>query len=385
MKTFGKLLVTEFKRIFSNNTLISVFILSPILFGLVFANVYKKGKLTELPLVVIDEDRTSLSGKIIDALDDNENIKVVSVRSEAGNIAAEMPSKEYIAVVTIPKNFEANVYQKRYPELQVDLNMANMVSANMASRGIQAVLATMNAGTEIESLKKAGVDPVHAAQLFEPFKVNYNRLYNPSVNYMQLMLPGILATVMQQVLLLGLALVFTRDFEDGYFKTLVSVSSVSLYHIFLKALPFIILSSIMWMIVGSFFPMFQTGMPVFTWPMFVLVSVFTFACISLGMLFSTMFSTQLGATQFLMVLATPSFLLSGFTWPHEGMPKLITDIANALPLTHFLRGFRKLSIYGGTLGDIQPQLKVLWWMGVGWLVLMIAVLQLRINKQVKAI
>jgi ABC-2 type transport system permease protein len=383
MKTFGKLLVTEFKRIFSNNTLISVFILSPILFGVVFANVYKKGKLTELSLVVIDEDHTSLSGKIIDALDDNENIKVISVQNEAGNIAAEMPSKEYIAVVTIPKNFEANVFQKRYPELQIDLNMANMVSANMASRGIQAVLATMNAGTEIESLKKAGVDPAHAAQLFEPFKVNYNRLYNPSINYMQLMLPGILATVMQQVLLLGLAVVFTRDFEDGYLKKLTSISRVSLYHILLKALPFIILSSIMWMIVGSFFPMFHTGMSVFTWPMFVLVSVFTFACISLGMLFSTLFSTQLGATQFLMVLATPSFLLSGFTWPHEGMPKLIADIGNTLPLTHFLRGFRKLSIYGGTLGDVQPQLKVLWWIGAGCLALMIVVLQLRINKQVK--
>ena len=139
----------------------------------------------------------------------------------------------------------------------------------------------------------------------------------------------------------------------------------------------------MWMIVGSFFPMFHTGMPVFTWPMFVLVSVFTFACISLGMLFSTLFSTQLGATQFLMVLATPSFLLSGFTWPHEGMPKLIADIGNTLPLTHFLRGFRKLSIYGGTLRDVQPQLKVLWWIGAGCLALMIVVLQLRINKRVK--
>jgi ABC-2 type transport system permease protein len=65
------------------------------------------------------------------------------------------------------------------------------------------------------------------------------------------------------------------------------------------------------------------------------------------------------------------------------MPKLIVDIANALPLTHFLKGFRKLSIYGGTLGDVQPQLKVLCWMGAGCLALMIVVLQLRINKQVK--
>lgn len=384
MKTFGKLLATEFKRIFSNFTLVSVFFVSPILFGVVFANVYKKGKLTELSLAVIDEDHTTLSAKIIDALDDNENIRVTSVRSEAGNIASEMPSKEYIAVITIPKNFEAGIYQKRYPEILIDLNMANLVPANLATRGIQAVMATMNAGTEIEALKRSGVDPVHAAQRFESFKVSYNRLYNPSANYMQLMLPGIMATIMQQVLLLGLALVFTRDFEDGYFKTLVSFNHFSLYHILLKTLPFIILSSIMWLVAGSFFPVFKTGMPVFTWPMFVLVSVFTFSCISLGILVSTMFSTQLGATQFLMVLATPSFLLSGFTWPHEGMPKPITNIADALPLTHFLRGFRKLSIYRGSLSDIHPQITVLFWMGMVCLLLMAVVLQIKINRLVKA-
>jgi ABC-2 type transport system permease protein len=349
-----------------------------------FGNVYKKGKITNMPIAVIDEDNTPMSVKIIDALNDNENLAVKKVQFDAGDLAAEMPSKNYIAVVTIPAGFEADVYQKRYPELLVDVNMANLVPANFASRGIQAVLGTVSAGVEIEALKKAGTDPVNAAQRFEPFKVNYNRLYNPASNYMELMMPGILGTIMQQVLFLGLALVFSRDFEDGYFKKLAKANKWSLYHIVLKALPFIILIIPIWLIVASFYPMFNIDIAVFSWPMALLVTVFTFACMFIGMLFSLIVPNQLRATELLMVLATPSFLLSGYTWPMESMPRLIQQFANTLPLTHFLEGFRRIAIYKGTLKDIQSQLNALTWMTVICFVLMLILMQLKINKERKA-
>jgi ABC-2 type transport system permease protein len=381
MIKFLRLLKVEFRRIFTNGVLVAVFFGAPILYGLMFGNVYKKGKITDMPIVVIDEDNTPMSVKIIEALNDNENLAVKKVQYTAGNLAAEMPSQNYIAVVTIPAGFEADVYQKRYPELLVDVNMANLVPANFASRGIQAVLGTVSAGVEIEALKKAGTDPVNAAQRFEPFKVNYNRLYNPASNYMELMMPGILGTIMQQVLFLGLALVFARDVEDGYFKKLAKANKWSLYHIVLKALPFIILIIPIWLIVASFYPMFNIDIAVFSWPMALLVTVFTFACMFIGMLFSLIVPNQLRATELLMVLATPSFLLSGYTWPMESMPRLIQQFANTLPLTHFLEGFRRIAIYKGTLKDIQSQLNALTWMTVICFVLMLILMQLKINKE----
>ncbi|MCU7551994.1 ABC transporter permease [Chitinophagaceae bacterium LB-8] len=383
MKKFIYLLKIEFRRIFSNGVLVAVFFGAPILYGLMFGNVYKKGKITDMPIAVIDEDNTPMSGKIIDALNDNENLAVKKVQYDAGNLAAEMPSKNYIAVVTIPSGFEADIYQKRYPELLVDINMSNLVPANFASRGIQAVLGTVSAGVEIEALKKAGTDPVSAAQRYEPFKVNYNRLYNPASNYMELMMPGILGTILQQVLFLGLALVFARDVEDGYFKKLAIANKWSLYHIVLKALPFIILIIPMWLIVAGFYPVFNIEIQVFTWPMALLVTIFTFACMFIGMLFSLLVPNQLRATELLMVLATPSFLLSGYTWPMESMPRLIQQFANMLPLTHFLEGFRRIAVYKGTFKDIQPQMSALAWITAICFVMMVALLQIKINKERK--
>lgn len=380
MKQFISLIKTEFRRIFSNSVLVAIFFGAPVLYGLMFIQVYKKGKVTEMAIVVIDEDNTPMSAKIIDALNDNENLTVAKVQFDAGNIAAEMPSKEYVSVISIPKGFEADILQKRYPELMVDVNTANLVTANFASRAIQTVLGTFSAGVEIESLKKAGMDHATALQRYEPFKVNYNRFYNPSGNYLYLMLPGILGTIMQQVIFLGLGLVFARDFEDGYFNKLVKTSRSSLYHILLKLTPFLLLTAAMWMVVGSFYFIYRIDIPVFSIQMAALVTLFSLACMFIGMLFSLAIPNQLKATELLMVLATPSFILSGYTWPLEGMPVLIQRFADILPLTHFLQGFRKLSVYGGTFRDIQPQMMALGIITIVSFVLIALLLQLKIRN-----
>jgi len=344
---------------------------------------YKQGKITDMPVVVIDEDQTQLSAKMVDAINDNENLKVVKVQFETGDINAKMAAKEYVAVINIPLGFESDVLQKRYPEIIADINTANLVTANFASRALQTVLATMSAGIEIEALKRAGMDASTAAQRFEPFKVNYDRFYNPSGNYLDLMLPGIIGTIMQQVIFLALGLVFARDFEDGYFKKLVRISSSATYHIWLKSVPFIVLITMMWLVVGSFYPLFHIDIPVFTWPMALLVTVFSLACMCVGMLFSLLIPNQLRATELLMVLATPSFLLSGFTWPLEAMPGWIRMLGNTLPLTQFLQGFRKLAVYGGTYADAQPHIRfLLLMMLICWAIMAILLsIKIKITKK----
>jgi ABC-2 type transport system permease protein len=39
------------------------------------------------------------------------------------------------------------------------------------------------------------------------------------------------AAIMQQIIFLAMALVFSRDYEDDYFGTLIKESKLSLYHI----------------------------------------------------------------------------------------------------------------------------------------------------------
>lgn len=385
MNKFLRLLRIEFKRIFSNDVLLAIFFGAPILYGILFGYVYQQAKVVDLPIVIIDQDRSPTTDKIIDAFEDNEGLLVSDVRYTTGNIIDEMPVKQYAAVITLPSNFEADVLQKRHPEVRVDLNMANILNANTASNHIQAVLMTLNAGMEIEGLKKQGMHPAQALASFESFKINFNKLYNSTGNYVNFMLPGLLGGIMQQIIFLAMALVFARDFEDGYFGKLIAESRSSLYHIALKATPFLIMIPLIWLAVSLFFPYFNIDLNIFNFPMLVLATLLTLASMAIGMLFSIAIPSQLKATELLMVISTPAFILSGFTWPTMAIPPAITAIAQYIPLTQFLSGFRKVAFYGGNLSSIKSEIGMLSLITIVCFVAMVILLQIKIHRSSKAL
>ncbi|HLV91714.1 MAG TPA: ABC transporter permease [Aequorivita sp.] len=380
MNKFTRLLRIEFKRIFSNDVLLAIFFGAPILYGFLFGYVYQQAKVVDLPIVIVDQDRSPTTDKIIDAFDDNEGLLVSEVRFTAGDIISKMPTEQYVAVITLPSNFEADVLQKKHPEIRVDLNMANILNANTASNNIQSVLMTLNAGMEIEGLKKQGMHPAQALSSFESFKINFNKLYNSTGNYVTFMLPGLLAGIMQQIIFLAMALVFSRDFEDGYFGKLVKESKSSIYHIGLKATPFLLMLPLVWLAVSLFFPYFNIDASIFNFPMLVLATLLTLASMAIGMLFSIAIPSQLKATELLMVISTPAFILSGFTWPTMAIPQAITNIAQFIPLTQFLSGFRKIAFYGGNLSSVKSEIGMLVLITLVSFVAMAILLQFKIYR-----
>jgi len=380
MNKFTRLLRIEFKRIFSNDVLLAIFFGAPILYGFLFGYVYQQAKVVDLPIVIVDQDRSPTTDKIIDAFDDNEGLLVSEVRFTAGDIISKMPTEQYAAIITLPSNFEADVLQKKHPEIRVDLNMANILNANTASNNIQSVLMTLNAGMEIEGLKKQGMHPAQALSSFESFKINFNKLYNSTGNYVTFMLPGLLAGIMQQIIFLAMALVFSRDFEDGYFGKLVKESKSSIYHIGLKATPFLLMLPLVWLAVSLFFPYFNIDASIFNFPMLVLATLLTLASMAIGMLFSIAIPSQLKATELLMVISTPAFILSGFTWPTMAIPQAITNIAQFIPLTQFLSGFRKIAFYGGNLSSVKSEIGMLVLITLVSFVAMAILLQFKIYR-----
>ncbi len=385
MLEFLNLLRTEFKRIFSNSVLCATFFGAPVLYGILFGFVYQQATVLNLPIVIVDQDNSPLTDRVIDAFEDNEGLLVKDRRYNPGNILEEMPVAQYAAVVTFPSGFEADIHQKRYPEVRVDLNMANILNANTASKNIQQVLMTLNAGIEIESLMKQGFPPEAAKTSYESFKVNFNKLYNSTGNYLNFMLPGLLGAIMQQVIFLAMALVFSRDFEDGYFRQLVKRRKSSVYLIVLKATPFVLLLPAMWFIVSRLFVFFNVQAEIFNIPMLVLVILLSLASLGVGMLFSVAIPNQLKATELLMVISTPAFVLSGYTWPSLAIPSFINGIAQSIPVTPFLSGFRKVAYYGGSFAEILPEIKILSIITAITFTAMVLLLQIKIERTRKRI
>lgn len=354
MRVFFELLKREFALFWSNSVLRILFIGAPIMYGVLLGYVYNKGKVTDLPIVVVDKDQSKMSKKALQMMEDNEVLTISALLPNEDNLTRTALENEAVCIVIIPEGFEKGVLTKKYPEITTIVNTANVLTANYASTALQVCLGTLKVGVQLETLRKQGVPENLLMSQYEPFKTTFIKKNNRSTNYMYFLWPGILATVLQQVLMLGLALSFASEFENGTFKFLVNKTSSTFKLIMVKVIPYLIMSFGIWLIYWLFTWWFKIPFYENLGTLTLAAELFVLSVCFIGILVSLLIPSQLKATEVLMVIATPSFILSGFTWPLSQMPEWIQYIASIIPLTHFLPIFRVLIIENGPTDLIYP-------------------------------
>ena len=252
MRVFFELLKREFALFWSNSVLRILFIGAPIMYGVLLGYVYNKGKVTDLPIVVADKDQSKMSKKALQMMEDNEVLTISALLPNEDNLTRTALENEAVCIVIIPEGFEKGVLTKKYPEITTIVNTANVLTANYASTALQVCLGTLKVGVQLETLRKQGVPENLLMSQYEPFKTTFIKKNNRSTNYMYFLWPGILATVLQQVLMLGLALSFASEFENGTFKFLVNKTSSTFKLIMVKVIPYLIMSFGIWLIYWLF-------------------------------------------------------------------------------------------------------------------------------------
>jgi ABC-2 type transport system permease protein len=356
MQTFLELLKREFKLFWQNKVLRLLFIGAPLFYGIMLGYVYEKGKVTHLPILVVDEDRSEMSSKVIQMFQDSEVLHISALLYEQKNLSQITVQKEAACVVIIPKGFEKMVLTRKYPEIVTIVNASNILTANYASTAIQLCLGTLKVGVQQETLRKQGVPEKIISSQYEPFKTTFVKKYNRSSNYMYFLWPGVMGAVLQQVILLGLALSFASEFEQGTFKKLVKKCPSLTKLISIKILPYLIMSFGLWILYWFFTLWFRIPVNDNALPLTIVAGIFIIATSFMGILVSIIIPSQIKATEVLMVVATPSFILSGFTWPLSQMPVWVQGVANAIPLTHLLKAFRVLTIEKGLFSQVYDSI-----------------------------
>jgi len=385
MKVFFELLKREFKLFWGNKVLRLLFFGAPLLYGILIGYVYSKGKVTDLPIIVVDEDRSDMSAKAIEMMQDNEVLSIASLQFNTANLNRLMIENSAACVVLIPKGFEKDILTKQYPEITTIVNTSNVLTANYASGALQLVLGTLKAGVQIETLRKQGVPENLVMSQYEPFKTTFVKKNNRATNYMYFLWPGVLATVLQQVLLLGLALSFASEFESGSFKELVLKTRSTFSLIMVKLIPYLIMSFLIWLMYWGFTFWFRIPFFENLGNLTLVAGIFVLAVSFIGILVSILIPNQLKATEVLMVVATPSFMISGFTWPLSQMPEFVQVIAQIIPLTHFLPAFRILIIEKGSFDLTYPYILNLTIISIIGFVLSFIALHIKKRKVLKEI
>jgi ABC-2 type transport system permease protein len=89
------------------------------------------------------------------------------------------------------------------------------------------------------------------------------------------------------------------------------------------------------------------------WSLLLATTLFLLAALGTGLLVSTVAQSQLVAFQIVLILAfLPTFLLSGFIFPIQNMPKPIQMVTYLVPARYFLVALRGIVLKGVGLATV---------------------------------
>jgi len=153
-------------------------------------------------------------------------------------------------------------------------------------------------------------------------------------------------------MILMTALAIVRERERGSFEFLIATPIRRVELMEGKILPYILIGFFQIVIVVL------TGLVLFKVPVAgsmielgIVSIVFIAANLTLGLVISSISSSQFQATELSFFFFLPSVLLSGFMFPFESMPKPAQWLGETLPLTHFIRITRGILLRGSSILD----------------------------------
>lgn len=359
----------EFLHLWTDARLRSVVLIAPFIYAALFCVVYSKHSLNDLPIAVVQEDNSAPTRLLIRMLEASPKLRIQKHGSSVEELKRWMYDRSIDAAIVIPADFTKRLKRGRDVSVTAYVNAASMVAANTAAKAINEIVQTFSAGVELKTLMKKGESLDSAKQKFMPVKLDLRSLFNPSFNYSNFMVPGLLIAILQQVILLGLALSWTGEKEAGTMPELFAISRSPWALMAGKALPYLLINFVVAEVyLRLLFPLNDIPMEGSWLVAIPFTFLFVLTVVTWGMWVSGLCKTRLFATQILMFVAMPSFVLSGFTWPHEGMPVLIAYIAQLLPMTHFVSSFRTVYLAGAPFSFIWQDFLIL----VGFLLLNVA-------------
>ncbi|MBC8013793.1 MAG: ABC transporter permease, partial [Methyloceanibacter sp.] len=188
----------------------------------------------------------------------------------------------------------------------------------------------------------------------QAFDLVLQRRYNPEGITQYNIVPGLLGVVLTMTMMMFTALAVTREIERGTMESLLAMPIKPIEIMIGKIAPFVLVGFVqMTIILGAAHLLF--GVPIMgsVWLLVALATLFATANLAVGYTFSTIAENQLQAVQMTFFFFLPNILLSGFMFPFRGMPDWAQAIGEALPLTHFLRIVRGITLKGNGFADMQ--------------------------------
>lgn len=343
----GALVAKEFTQLRRDVFFVLMILLGPV--SEMSAIAYATGQEIEnLPMAIVDSDRTAESRELVQTLANTETFDVVSYVDSTDDLIALLDHSTIYAAVVIPPGYARQVQSAdERPQVQVVLNGAESAAAETALKTVDGALSRYG-----ESLRPAGAG---LGDFADRLDLSVRVWYNEELREANYTIPSELGFILYVIALWIAALSIARERELGTLEQLLVTPIRRLELVIGKAIPAVVIAY------ADFIFMLGMVVLVFKVPMrgslpllLGLALFYILVELQRGLLISAIARTQQQGLLIVFLMAFVDMTFSGYAVPVESMPRILQHVAAIFPIRHWLLIMRGIMLKGAGLEVFWP-------------------------------
>jgi ABC-2 type transport system permease protein len=307
-----------------------------------------------IPTLIYDQDQTSASRDLIRQFQGSKYFEIRGFVTGYDEIQRSIDRNRVLMGVVIPHDYSRNIGLGRDAPVQILLDGSDSNTASIAMGYAESVVRGYSLSLRADVMNQRGGEPLTA-----PVDARLRVWYNSSLESKNYVVPGLIAVILQIIAALLTSLTIAREWEMGTMEQLLSTPLRPVEIVLGKMTAYFgvgLADSVIALLVGLF--VFQVPLRGSLGLLAVSICVFLFGALCWGILISATAKSQLQAYQMgILSSFLPAFLLSGFVYSIESMPRVIQVITHIIPARYvvtimkgvFLKGVG-LRVLWGELG-----------------------------------
>jgi ABC-2 type transport system permease protein len=296
-----------------------------------------------LPMVVLDQDKSPASRELLDAYRVADYYRIqFDVRSEA-DLRELLDQGAARVGIIIPPGYGETIADGRTAQVAFVIDGSDPTVAGTALSAAQLIGQAKSTRLAVAQMEQRG-----QGKAFRPLiDVHTQVWYNPDLESAYYMVPALIGLILQFLATLLTSTSIVRERERGTIEQLI-VTPIRPWELIVgKLTPYIIIAFI------DTIEVLLAGILLFGIPingslslLLLLAALFLVTTLGIGLFISTISNTQQEAVISSMFTILPSIFLSGLFFPLEAMPGILQAISYAVPLRYFLIVVRGIVLKG---------------------------------------
>lgn len=296
-----------------------------------------------VPTWIADADQTPQSRDVIARIRGSRYFEIVGVSNSPADIESHINRDQCLLGFAIPRGFARDLALGRTAEVQVLLDGSDSNTAAIALGYAETLmqLHALQLQADAEN-RKTGQVPK------QPVDGRMRVWYNGDLKSRNYIVPGLIVVIMMIIAALLTSLTIAREWENGTMEQLLSTPVRPAELVLGKLTAYLVLGLID-MTVAIVAGIFIFDVPMRGNLFFLCFTgfLFLFGALTWGIFLSTLVRSQLMAYQLGSLTSfLPAFMLSGFIYSIENMPKVIQVITYVVPARYFIIVLRGIYLKG---------------------------------------